>query len=82
MLKTINVLNTYWMNKWVAITASDEPEDYIIGKLDHIEWYVGDDYYLTKTPKMKVIFSEVLEPGDPMESIIDVATFAIKEYSI
>lgn len=81
MIKTINALNAYWSGKWAAITASEGPDDYVIGKIDRFEWLVAEDYEQTQMPKLKVIFSEVLEPGDPTEPVIEVSTFSIKEYS-
>lgn len=81
MQKTINALNTYWAGKKVAIKMSDELEDYEIGKLDHFEWYVDEDYLRTQMPKMKAFFTEKENADDNnLEVIIDVNTFAIKEF--
>ena len=81
MQKTINALNTYWKGKKVAIKMSDEPEDYEIGKLDHFEWYIDEDYLRTQMPKMKAIFTEKENADDNnLEVIVNVNTFAIKEF--
>lgn len=80
MQKTINAMNTYWAGKKAAVTVSEYQDDYEIGRIDHFEWVVPDDYQETQKPKLKIVFSEKEDPEDTnLEVVIDVDVFAIKE---
>lgn len=80
MQKTINAMNTFWRGKKAAVTVSGYSDDYEIGKIDHFEWVVPDDYQETQKPKLKIVFSEKEDPEDTnLEVVIDVDVFAIKE---
>lgn len=81
MQKTINAMNTYWAGKKAAVTVSEYQDDYEIGKIDHFEWVIPDNYYQdNQMPKLKVVFSEKEDREDTnLEVIIDMNVFAIKE---
>lgn len=81
MDKTLEIMNRYWTGKKVAIAVSDIPGDYEIGKLDHFEWVIPENYSETQMPQIKAVFTEKEKSANQnLEVIFDVATFAIKEY--
>ena len=80
MQKTINAMNAFWSGKKAAVTVSEQYDDYEIGKIDHFEWVIPDDYQETQKPKLKVVFSEKEDPSDTnLEIIVNVDVFVIKE---